>query len=106
MSQVNKYANKAGYTGRQESQGHTVGGILHIEDDGALIYDGVNVVADKPAAGVGDLAVPRQDHGNYPLRQGCDACCRAAAAAACPGGRGPCPAGRAGADRVARKCFG
>lgn len=56
MSQVNKYADKAGYTADKNRKG-TQSAVSYIEDDGALIYDGVNVVVDKPAAGVGDLAV-------------------------------------------------
>lgn len=56
MSQVNKYANKAGYTA-DKNRKDTQLAVSYIEDDGALIYDGVNVVVDKPAAGVGDLAV-------------------------------------------------
>lgn len=56
MSQVNKYADKAGYTADKNRKG-TQSAVSYIEDDGALIYDGVNAVVDKPAAGVGDLAV-------------------------------------------------
>lgn len=56
MSQVNKYANKAGYTA-DKNRKDTQSAVSYIEDDGARIYDGVNVVVDKPAAGVGDLAV-------------------------------------------------
>lgn len=56
MSQVNKYADKAGYTA-DKNRKDTQSAVSYIEDDGALIYDGVNVVVDKPAAGVGDLAV-------------------------------------------------
>ena len=59
MSQVNKYANKAGYTA-DKNRKDTQSAVSYIEDDGALIYDGVNVVVDKPAAGVGDLAVFRR----------------------------------------------
>ena len=56
MSQVNKYADKAGYTA-DKNRKDTQSAVSYIENDGALIYDGVNVVVDKPAAGVGDLAV-------------------------------------------------
>lgn len=56
MSQVNKYANKAGYTADKNRKG-TQSAVSYIENDGSLVYDGVNVVVDKPAAGVGDLAV-------------------------------------------------
>ena len=56
MSQVNKYADKAGYTA-DKNRKDTQSAVSYIEDNGALVYDGVNVVVDKPAAGVGDLAV-------------------------------------------------
>lgn len=56
MSQVNKYADKAGYTA-DKNRKDTQSAVSYIENDGALVYDGVNVVVDKPAAGMGDLAV-------------------------------------------------
>lgn len=56
MSQVNKYVDKAGYTA-DKNRKDTQSAVSYIEDDGMLVYDGVNVVVDKPAAGVGDLAV-------------------------------------------------
>lgn len=56
MSQVNKYANKAGYTA-DKNRKDTQSAVSYIEDDGALIYDGVNVVVDQDAADAGDLAV-------------------------------------------------
>lgn len=56
MSQVNKYADKAGYTA-DKNRKDTQSAVSYIENDGMLVYDGVNVVVDKPAAGVGDLAV-------------------------------------------------
>lgn len=56
MSQVNKYADKAGYTA-DKNRKDTQSAVSYIENDGALVYNGVNVVVDKPAAGVGDLAV-------------------------------------------------
>lgn len=56
MSQVNKYADKAGYTA-DKNRKDTQSAVSYIENDGALVYDGVNVVVDKPTAGVGDLAV-------------------------------------------------
>lgn len=56
MSQVNKYADEAGYTA-DKNRKDTQSAVSYIENDGALVYDGVNVVVDKPAAGVGDLAV-------------------------------------------------
>lgn len=40
MSQVNKYADKAGYTADKNRKG-TQSAVSYIEDDGALIYDGV-----------------------------------------------------------------
>lgn len=49
MSQVNKYADKAGYTADKNRKG-TQSAVSYIEDDGALIYDGVNVVVDQDAA--------------------------------------------------------
>lgn len=56
MAQVNKYADKAGYTA-DKNRKDTQSAVSYIENDGMLVYDGVNVVVDKPAAGVGDLAV-------------------------------------------------
>lgn len=56
MSQVNKYADKAGYTA-DKNRKDTQSAVSYIENDGSLVYDGVNVVVDKPAAGVGDLVV-------------------------------------------------
>ena len=38
MSQVNKYANKAGYTA-DKNRKDTQSAVSYIEDDGALIYD-------------------------------------------------------------------
>lgn len=56
MSQVNKYANKAGYTA-DKNRKDTQSAVSYIEDDGELIYDGVNVVVGRDAADAGDLAV-------------------------------------------------
>lgn len=56
MSQVNKYADKAGYTA-DKNRKDTQSAVSYIENDGMLVYDGVNVVVGKPAAGVGDLVV-------------------------------------------------
>lgn len=56
MSQVNKYANKAGYTADTNRKG-TQSAVSYIENDGVLIYDGVNTVVGKSAAAIGDLAV-------------------------------------------------
>lgn len=56
MSQVNKYADKAGYTA-DKNRKDMQSAVSYIEDDGALVYDGVNVVVGKDAAGVGDAVV-------------------------------------------------
>lgn len=56
MSQVNKYADKAGYTADKNRKDTQSAG-SYVEDDGVLIYDGVNTVIRKSAAGVGDLVV-------------------------------------------------
>lgn len=56
MSQVNKYANKAGYTA-DKNRKDTQSAVSYVEDDGEVIYDGVNTVIRKSAAGVGDLVV-------------------------------------------------
>lgn len=56
MSQVNKYADKAGYTA-DTNRKTTQSAVSYIENDGTLIYNGVNVVVGKDAAAVGDLAV-------------------------------------------------
>ena len=56
MSQVNKYADKAGYTA-DKNRKDTQSAVSYIENDGMLVYDGVNVVVDKAAADAGDLAV-------------------------------------------------
>lgn len=56
MSQVNKYADKAGYTA-DKNRKDTQSAVSYIENDGELIYDGVNTVIRKSAAGVGDLVV-------------------------------------------------
>lgn len=56
MSQVNKYADKAGYTA-DKNRKDTQSAVSYVEDDGELIYDGVNTVIRKSAAGVGDLVV-------------------------------------------------
>lgn len=56
MSQVNKYADKAGYTA-DKNRKDTQSAVSYVEDDGVLIYDGVNTVIRKSAAGVGDLVV-------------------------------------------------
>ena len=56
MSQVNKYANRAAYEA-DNSRLKTQSAVSYVEDDGELIYDGVNAVVPKSAAGVGDLVV-------------------------------------------------
>ena len=56
MSQVNKYADKAGYTA-DKNRKDTQSAVSYVEDDGEVIYDGVNVVVDREAADAGDLAV-------------------------------------------------
>ena len=56
MSQVNKYADKAGYTA-DKNRKDTQSAESYVEDDGEVIYDGVNVVVDRDAADAGDLAV-------------------------------------------------
>lgn len=56
MSQVNKYADKAGYTA-DKNRKDTQSAVSYVEDDGEVIYDGVNTVIRKSAAGVGDLVV-------------------------------------------------
>lgn len=50
MSQVNKYADKAGYTA-DKNRKDTQSAVSYVEDDG------VNVVVDRDAADAGDLAV-------------------------------------------------
>lgn len=56
MSQVNKYVDKAGYTA-DKNRKDTQSAVSYVEDDGEVIYDGVNVVVDRDAADAGDLAV-------------------------------------------------
>lgn len=56
MSQVNKYADKAGYTA-DKNRKDTQSAVSYVEDDGEVIYDGVNVAVDREAADAGDLAV-------------------------------------------------
>lgn len=56
MAQVNKYANRYGYAADKNRKA-TRSAVSYVVDDGALIYDGVNVVVGRDAAGVGDLAV-------------------------------------------------
>jgi hypothetical protein len=56
MSQINKYADKAAYEA-DAARLKTLSSESYIENDGMLIYDGVNTVIRKSAAGVGDLVV-------------------------------------------------
>ena len=56
MSQVNKYANRAAYEA-DNSRLKTQSAVSYVEDDGEMIYDGVNVVVGRDAADAGDLAV-------------------------------------------------
>ena len=56
MSQINKYADKAAYEA-DAARLKTLSSESYIENDGVLIYDGVNTVIRKSAAGVGDLVV-------------------------------------------------
>lgn len=56
MSQINKYADKAAYEA-DAARLRTLSSESYIENDGVLLYDGVNVVIPKSAAGVGDLVV-------------------------------------------------
>ena len=54
MSQINKYADKAAYEA-DAARLKTLSSESYIENDGELIYDGVNTVIRKSAAVVGDL---------------------------------------------------
>lgn len=56
MSQINKYADKAAYES-DTARLITLSSESYIENDGVLLYDGVNAVVPKSAAGVGDLVV-------------------------------------------------
>jgi len=56
MSQVNKYTNRAAYEA-DDSRLKTQSAVSYVEENGEVIYDGVNVVVGKDAAGVGDLVV-------------------------------------------------
>lgn len=56
MSQINKYADKAAYEA-DAARLKTLSSESYIENDGVLIYDGVNTVIRKSAAGVGDLVI-------------------------------------------------
>ena len=56
MSQINKYPNRAAYEA-DNSRLKTQSAVSYVEDDGEVIYDGVNVVVGRDAADAGDLAV-------------------------------------------------
>lgn len=56
MSQVNKYTNRAAYEA-DASRLKTRSAVSYLEDDGEVIYDGVNVVVGRDAADAGDLTV-------------------------------------------------
>lgn len=56
MSQINKYADKAAYEA-DTARLKTLSSESYIENDGVLLYDGVNTVVRKSAAGIGDLVV-------------------------------------------------
>lgn len=56
MSQINKYADKAAYEA-DAVRLKTLSSESYIENDGELIYDGVNTVIRKSASGTGDLVV-------------------------------------------------
>ena len=56
MSQINKYPNKAAYEA-DDSRLKTQSAVSYVEEDGEVIYDGVNVVVGRDAADAGDLAV-------------------------------------------------
>lgn len=105
MSQVNKYADKAGYTA-DKNRKDTQSAVSYVEDDGVLIYDGVNTVIRKSAAGVGDLVVFDKTDSTLKFIKGDTLVTEKIPPQLIPGGRGLCPAGRAGADRIARKCNG
>lgn len=98
MSQVNKYADKAGYTA-DKNRKDTQSAVSYVEDDGEVIYDGVNVVVDRDAADAGDLAVFDQDGRHAEVRQRRDTALRPAAAGTRSDGRGLRTPGRTGAHR-------
>lgn len=56
MSQVNKYTNRAAYEA-DDSRLKTQSAVSYVEENGEVIYDGVNVVVGQDAADAGDLAV-------------------------------------------------
>nr|DAN66310.1 MAG TPA: Flagellin hook IN motif [Bacteriophage sp.] len=56
MSQINKYADKAAYEA-DAARLKTLSSESYIENDGVLLYDGVNTVIRKSASGTGDLVV-------------------------------------------------
>ena len=56
MSQINKYPNRAAYEA-DSSRLKIQSAVSYVEEDGEVIYDGVNVVVGRDAADAGDLAV-------------------------------------------------
>lgn len=56
MSQVNKYTNRAAYEA-DDSRLKTQSAVSYVEENGEMIYDGVNVVVGRDAADAGDLVV-------------------------------------------------
>lgn len=56
MSQVNKYTNRAAYEA-DDSRLKTQSAVSYVEENGEVVYDGVNVVVGQDAADAGDLAV-------------------------------------------------
>ena len=56
MTQVNKYTDRAAYAADKDRLA-TASAISRIESNDETIYDGVNVVVEKSAAAIGDLAV-------------------------------------------------
>ena len=56
MAQVNKYPTKEAYTA-DGNRLKTQSSVSYIEDNKAVIFDGVNCLVDKGSAGIGDLLV-------------------------------------------------
>lgn len=56
MSQVNRYTNRAAYEA-DNFRLKTQSAVSYVEEDGEMIYDGVNVVVGRDAADAGDLVV-------------------------------------------------
>ncbi|WP_418991851.1 hypothetical protein [Alistipes sp.] len=56
MSQVNKYADRAAFAADNQRLS-SKSAVSFIESERAMRYEGVNILVDRPAAAVGDLAV-------------------------------------------------